>query len=320
LAAWWAASWPKGKSLSSFSRCAPRTASGASRFAATCRPHARVVGTLALAPALLPGDSFWCGTGSLRTSHLVAKVAKFTLRRRWISSSQVDWLTQSSGLPPPLSCQLPLRAHCRCTLFFSSWKDMPKELEEVRRWLRECYDDISCFLLPDPGKKVKKTEFQGQLSMLEDDFCTQLKEFVPCVLAVCPAPCHPPSRSSGGRWRDRGPLPNGVGAPRLQPEALVLKRVAGEEVTASGLRNYLEAYVKAFNGGDLPQAGAACAVPSVPEFPFFALLACAHTQPCYRFKPSSTPQPRCTSRTCGRQRWSATMRPCARWQAQGDLL
>eukprot|EP00730_Choanoeca_flexa_P008316 TRINITY_DN12475_c0_g6_i2.p1 TRINITY_DN12475_c0_g6~~TRINITY_DN12475_c0_g6_i2.p1 ORF type:complete len:607 (+),score=173.16 TRINITY_DN12475_c0_g6_i2:87-1907(+) len=98
-------------------------------------------------------------------------------------------------------------------------EDTPKQLAEVREWLRECYEDIGCFLLPDPGKKVKKPEFQGQLSVLEDDFREMVAEYVPHV---------------------------------LKPEALVLKTVAGETVTCQGLAGYIKAYVQAFNGEELP--------------------------------------------------------------------
>ncbi|EDQ90984.1 uncharacterized protein MONBRDRAFT_20202 [Monosiga brevicollis MX1] len=99
-------------------------------------------------------------------------------------------------------------------------EDQPEELREVREWLRGCYEDISCFLLPDPGKKVKKSEFAGQLDLLEEDFREHLDVFVPSV---------------------------------LKDDALLVKRVAGEEVTCRGLRAFLEAYVAAFNDGELPE-------------------------------------------------------------------
>jgi hypothetical protein len=62
--------------------------------------------------------------------------------------------------------------------------DTAPQLAEVRTWLKECYEEIGCFLLPDPGKRVKKVEFQGQMSALEDDFRQQLEIYVPHVLNV----------------------------------------------------------------------------------------------------------------------------------------
>lgn len=46
----------------------------------------------------------------------------------------------------------------------SHFAELHAELQEVRRWLRDCYEKIDGFLLPDPGKRVKKPDFTGSIS------------------------------------------------------------------------------------------------------------------------------------------------------------
>lgn len=71
------------------------------------------------------------------------------------------------------------------SVFGDDNEDQPEEIRHVRTRMRECYEHMSCFLLPDPGKKIKKSTFQGELSALEKDFRTHLEAFVPQVLSVC---------------------------------------------------------------------------------------------------------------------------------------
>eukprot|EP00045_Choanoeca_perplexa_P006871 m.59916 g.59916 ORF g.59916 m.59916 type:complete len:604 (-) comp13827_c0_seq1:62-1873(-) len=97
--------------------------------------------------------------------------------------------------------------------------DTATQLAEVREWLQECYEEIGCFLLPDPGKKIKKPDFTGNMGALEEDFRDLVKVYVPHA---------------------------------LNTESLVLKTVAGEHVTCQGLAGYIKAYVQAFNGEELP--------------------------------------------------------------------
>ena len=62
--------------------------------------------------------------------------------------------------------------------------DTPSELKEVRQWLRDCYEAITCYLLPHPGKLVTKSKFSGNLDELESDFREHFVNFVADILRV----------------------------------------------------------------------------------------------------------------------------------------
>ncbi|KAK3739927.1 hypothetical protein QZH41_015972, partial [Actinostola sp. cb2023] len=95
------------------------------------------------------------------------------------------------------------------------------ELQQVRMHVRDCFDNISCYLMPHPGLKVATNpSFQGHLEDIDDEFKDQLQQLIPLLLA---------------------------------PENLVLKGINGEEVTCRGLLEYFKAYMKIFQGDELPQ-------------------------------------------------------------------
>uniref|UniRef100_A0A336MBJ4 CSON008974 protein n=1 Tax=Culicoides sonorensis TaxID=179676 RepID=A0A336MBJ4_CULSO len=56
------------------------------------------------------------------------------------------------------------------------------ELKFLREHLTSCFDDISCFLMPHPGLKIRQN-FDGRLSLLEPEFRTELQNLVPMLLA-----------------------------------------------------------------------------------------------------------------------------------------
>jgi len=100
-----------------------------------------------------------------------------------------------------------------------------KELSEVREDIKNCFADLSCYLMPHPGLAVAEGDgdegvFEGQLSAIRASFREQLKDLVPRV----------------------------VGSPNL-----AVKRVLGEEVTCSALYKYIEAYTAVFSKGVLPE-------------------------------------------------------------------
>lgn len=95
------------------------------------------------------------------------------------------------------------------------------ELQSLRKHIRSCFSDISCFLMPHPGLKVATSpEFDGKLSDIEPDFKKQLQKLVPMILA---------------------------------PENLVIKEIGGQKVKAKELLQYFKSYLEIYRGDELPE-------------------------------------------------------------------
>ncbi|KRY58631.1 Atlastin-2 [Trichinella britovi] len=100
-------------------------------------------------------------------------------------------------------------------------KNQHEELQQLRMHIRACFADVKCFLMPHPGLRVATSPtFRGQLSEIEPQFIDQLKQFVPYVLS---------------------------------PQNVVLKEIGGRTVTCRELLEYFRAYMKIFEGEDLPE-------------------------------------------------------------------
>ncbi|XP_012672500.2 atlastin-2 [Clupea harengus] len=95
-----------------------------------------------------------------------------------------------------------------------------EELQNVRKHIHSCFSSIGCFLLPHPGLKVATNpNFDGRLKDIDDDFKRELKELVPLL---------------------------------LDPENLVEKEINGAKVTCRDLLEYFKAYIKIYQGEELP--------------------------------------------------------------------
>ncbi|XP_071395512.1 atlastin-3 [Centroberyx affinis] len=95
-----------------------------------------------------------------------------------------------------------------------------EELQTVREHIHSCFTDISCFLLPHPGLKVATSPaFQGQLSDVAPEFKEQLRCLIPAL---------------------------------LHPDKLAEKEINGNKVTCRGLLEFFKAYIKIYQGEDLP--------------------------------------------------------------------
>ncbi|KAJ8002153.1 hypothetical protein DPEC_G00176870 [Dallia pectoralis] len=95
-----------------------------------------------------------------------------------------------------------------------------EELQNVRKHIHSCFSNIGCFLLPHPGLKVATNpSFDGRLTDIDDDFKTQLVSLVPILLS---------------------------------PENLVEKEIGGFKVTCRDLVQYFKAYMKIYQGEELP--------------------------------------------------------------------
>eukprot|EP00088_Acartia_fossae_P026749 TRINITY_DN27537_c0_g1_i5.p1 TRINITY_DN27537_c0_g1~~TRINITY_DN27537_c0_g1_i5.p1 ORF type:complete len:614 (+),score=188.30 TRINITY_DN27537_c0_g1_i5:33-1844(+) len=58
-----------------------------------------------------------------------------------------------------------------------------KETKELRERMPTLFEDITCCLMPEPGKKVTKTKhFQGTVDDIEPDFLRELKALLPSLL------------------------------------------------------------------------------------------------------------------------------------------
>uniref|UniRef100_A0AAQ4R179 GB1/RHD3-type G domain-containing protein n=1 Tax=Gasterosteus aculeatus aculeatus TaxID=481459 RepID=A0AAQ4R179_GASAC len=95
-----------------------------------------------------------------------------------------------------------------------------EELQNVRKHVHSCFSSIGCFLLPHPGLKVATNPyFDGRLKDINGDFKKALAKLVPLLLA---------------------------------PERLVEKEIGGNKVTCRDLLEYFKAYIKIYQGEELP--------------------------------------------------------------------
>ncbi|KAM6139200.1 atlastin-2 isoform 3-T3 [Phoenicopterus ruber ruber] len=95
-----------------------------------------------------------------------------------------------------------------------------EELQNVRKHIHSCFSNLGCFLLPHPGLKVATNPyFDGRLNDIDEDFKKELRNLVPLLLA---------------------------------PENLVEKEISGSKVTCRDLVEYFKAYIKIYQGEELP--------------------------------------------------------------------
>lgn len=95
------------------------------------------------------------------------------------------------------------------------------ELQSLRKHIKSCFSDISCFLMPHPGLNIATNpKFDGRLSEIQPNFKEQLEELIPIILA---------------------------------PEKLVTKKINGQVVKAKDLLEYFKSYMKIYKGDELPE-------------------------------------------------------------------
>uniref|UniRef100_UPI00398E8A46 atlastin-2 isoform X1 n=3 Tax=Pristiophorus japonicus TaxID=55135 RepID=UPI00398E8A46 len=95
-----------------------------------------------------------------------------------------------------------------------------EELQNVRKHIHSCFCKITCFLMPHPGLKVATNpSFDGRLKDIDGDFKKELRSVVPFLLS---------------------------------PENLVEKEIGGSKVTCRDLVEYFKAYIKIYQGEELP--------------------------------------------------------------------
>ncbi|KAK3919829.1 Atlastin [Frankliniella fusca] len=95
------------------------------------------------------------------------------------------------------------------------------ELQSLRRHIKSCFTDISCFLMPHPGLNVATNpRFNGRLGEIENEFKKYLQILVPGLLA---------------------------------PGNLVIKEISGQKVKAKELVQYFKSYIEIYEGDELPE-------------------------------------------------------------------
>lgn len=95
-----------------------------------------------------------------------------------------------------------------------------EEIQSVRNHIHSCFSKVTCFLLPHPGLQVATSpDFDGKLKDVASEFKEQLQALVPFV---------------------------------LNPSNLMEKEINGSKVTCRGLLEYFKAYIKIYQGEDLP--------------------------------------------------------------------
>ncbi|KAL7018726.1 hypothetical protein ACKWTF_010883 [Chironomus riparius] len=100
--------------------------------------------------------------------------------------------------------------------------DQHEVLKDVRRFIEDSFEQRYCFLLPHPGPNVVNNKnYDGRLSEIDEDFKEHLKSFI--------------------EWL-------------LKSTNLKKKKVLNNEVIGSDYNEYIKAYFKAFEAGEIPNA------------------------------------------------------------------
>uniref|UniRef100_A0A3B3DZM2 Atlastin-1 n=1 Tax=Oryzias melastigma TaxID=30732 RepID=A0A3B3DZM2_ORYME len=95
-----------------------------------------------------------------------------------------------------------------------------EELQNVRKHIHSCFTNISCFLMPHPGLKVATNpHFDGRIKEIDGEFINNLKVLVPWLLS---------------------------------PRNIDVKEINGSRITCRGLLEYFKAYIKIYQGEELP--------------------------------------------------------------------
>uniref|UniRef100_A0A8C2KYK7 Atlastin-1 n=1 Tax=Cyprinus carpio TaxID=7962 RepID=A0A8C2KYK7_CYPCA len=99
-------------------------------------------------------------------------------------------------------------------------KNQHEELQNVRKHIHSCFTNISCFLMPHPGLKVATNpHFDGRLKEIDQEFINNLQVLVLWLLC---------------------------------PKNLDVKEINGSKITCRGLLEYFKAYIKIYQGEELP--------------------------------------------------------------------
>lgn len=99
--------------------------------------------------------------------------------------------------------------------------NLAPQLKTLRKNLKECFQEISCCLMPHPGNKVATNpNFDGRLNEIEESFVENLNKFIPTLLDI---------------------------------KNLPIKEITGIQITGSQLIEYFKVYFKTFKDQNIPE-------------------------------------------------------------------
>lgn len=95
------------------------------------------------------------------------------------------------------------------------------EMRVLRKRIKSSFESIGAFLMPFPGTTVAQgNNFIGDVLEIDAEFRKYVKELMPMLFA---------------------------------PENLIIKQINGQKVRAADLVQYMQTYLKCFNGNSLPK-------------------------------------------------------------------
>lgn len=94
-----------------------------------------------------------------------------------------------------------------------------QQLRAIKERIWSSFEEVDCFLMPHPGLTVDSEDFDGRLSEIKGDFLQNMNALVTSI---------------------------------LDPANLLVKRIAGREMTCQDLYTCIKAFSDVFKGGKLP--------------------------------------------------------------------
>lgn len=114
----------------------------------------------------------------------------------------------------------PVGGNRMITEYLQTFESQHEELKSVRKYLRECFSEIECFLMPHPGMNISDEHFDGKLEDISQDFITNIDTLVRMVLT---------------------------------PNRLTIKEVNGEKIRFKELIQFFRSYLETLTGDELPE-------------------------------------------------------------------
>ena len=97
-------------------------------------------------------------------------------------------------------------------------KNQHESLKSVRKYIFSSFEDMSCCLLPSPGKFVTRANYDGSWSNMDEEFKDELKILIESL---------------------------------LHPKNLVIKKINNHEYSAVDLKNFIEGYLREFQSNEM---------------------------------------------------------------------
>lgn len=115
-----------------------------------------------------------------------------------------------------VSCEEEMRKYLKTQVLVESTGD--NDLRETRNQIYSCFEDISCFLMPHPGLKVTRPDYNGKIRIADPSFKRFINRYCERVFGN-----------------------------------LVAKSINGCELNAVDLGEHIKAYARVFEANDFPE-------------------------------------------------------------------